>query len=80
LKRSFIRYSILGRSLWTRTINLRGNYGAYSLRKTWEYVQITAYSVGFEIPCKRFNNVSPAITMRYLAIEDKEVQNMMNEV
>jgi integrase len=66
---------------WTRTINLKGNYGAHSLRKTWGYVQRTAYGVGFEILCKRFNHSSPAITMRYLGIEDKEVQNiLMNEV
>ena len=66
---------------WTRSINLRGNYGAHSLRKTWGYIQRTTYGVGFEILCKRFNHSSPAITMRYLGIEDKEVQNiLMNEV
>jgi integrase len=66
---------------WTRSINLKGNYGAHSLRKTWGYIQRTVYGVGFEILCKRFNHSSPAITMRYLGIEDKEVQNiLMNEV
>jgi integrase len=66
---------------WTRAINLNGNYGAHSLRKTWGYVQRTVYGVGFEVLCKRFNHSSPAITMRYLGIEDKEVQNiLMNEV
>jgi integrase len=66
---------------WTGEINLKGNYGAHSLRKTWGYVQRTVYGVGFEILCKRFNHSSPAITMRYLGIEDKEVQNiLMNEV
>jgi integrase len=66
---------------WTGEINLKGNYGAHSLRKTWGYVQRTTYGVGFEILCKRFNHSSPAITMRYLGIEDKEVQNiLMNEV
>ena len=66
---------------WTRAINMKGNYGAHSLRKTWGYVQRTTYGVGFEILCKRFNHSSPAITMRYLGIEDKEVQNiLMNEV
>ena len=34
---------------WVRTINLKGNYGAHSLRKTWGYVQRTVYGVGFEI-------------------------------
>ena len=61
----------------TRTINLKGNYGAHSLRKKWGYVQRTVYGVGFKILCKRFNHSSPAITMRYLGIEDKEVQNIM---
>jgi integrase len=66
---------------WVREINLKDNYSAHSLRKTWGYVQRTVYGVGFEILCKRFNHSSPAITMRYLGIEDKEVQNiLMNEV
>ena len=61
---------------WTGRINLRGNYGAHSLRKTWGYVQRTVFGVGFEILCKRFNHSIPAITMRHLGIEDKEVQNI----
>ena len=66
---------------WTASINLMGNYGAHSLRKTWGYIQRTVYGVGFEVICKRFNHSSPSITMRYLGIEDKEVQNiLMNEV
>lgn len=66
---------------WTSEINMRGNYGAHSLRKTWGYVQRIVFGVGFKILCKRFNHSSPAITMRYLGIEDKEVQNiLMNEV
>ena len=66
---------------WTSDINLKGNYGAHTLRKTWGYVQRTVYGVGFELICKRFNHSSPSITMRYLGIEDKEVQDLlMNEV
>ena len=66
---------------WTSAINLKGNYGAHSLRKTWGYIQRTVYGVGFEVLCKRFNHSSPAITMRYLGIEDKEIQGiLMNEV
>ena len=66
---------------WTASINLKGNYGAHSLRKTWGYIQRTVYGVGFEVICKRFNHSSPSITMRYLGIEDKEVQSIfMNEV
>jgi integrase len=66
---------------WTEAINLKGNYGAHTLRKTWGYIQRTMHGVGFEIICKRYNHSSPAITMRYLGIQDKEVHStLMNEI
>jgi len=66
---------------WTKAINLSGNFGAHTLRKTWGYIQRTKHGVGFEIICKRFNHSSPSVTMRYLGIQDKEVhQILMNEI
>jgi integrase len=66
---------------WTSEINLKGNYGAHTLRKTWGFIQRTVHGVGFEIICKRYNHSSPSITMRYLGIEDKEVHStLMNEI
>lgn len=66
---------------WTRAINLKGNFGAHTLRKTWGYHQRVTYGVGFEIMAKRYNHSSPAITMRYLGIEDREVhQTLMNAI
>ena len=66
---------------WCKAINLRGNYGTHSLRKTFGYIQRIKYGVGFEVLCKRFNHSSPAVTMRYLGIEDKEVNGiLMNEI
>ncbi len=66
---------------WCRQINLRGNYGTHTLRKTFGYIQRVKYGVGFELLCKRFNHSSPAVTMRYLGIEDKEVNGiLMNEI
>lgn len=62
---------------WTKSINLTGNYGAHTLRKTWGFHQRTAYGVGFEIICKRYNHSNPAITMRYLGITDKEVEKVL---
>lgn len=62
---------------WAQAINLKGNYGAHTLRKTWGYIQRVKYGVGFEIICKRFNHSSPAVTMRYLGIEDKEVKAIL---
>ncbi len=66
---------------WCKAINLKGNFGAHTLRKTWGYLQRTQHGVGFEIIAKRFNHSNPAVTMRYLGIEDKEVHNtLMNEI
>lgn len=66
---------------WTRAINLKGLYGTHTLRKTWGYIQRTKFGVGFEIICKRYNHSNPAVTMRYLGIQDKEVHSaLMNEI
>ena len=66
---------------WTRAINLKGNFGAHSLRKTFGYQQRVKYSVGFEVLAKRYNHSNPAVTMRYLGIQDKEVNGiLMNEI
>jgi len=66
---------------WTEAINLHGRFGCHTLRKTWGYHMRTKYGAGFEVIAKRFNHSSPAVTMRYLGIEDKEVHSLlMNEV
>jgi len=66
---------------WCRSINLKGNYGSHSLRKTFGYIQRKKFGVSGEILCKRFNHSSQSVTMRYLGIEDKEVNGiLMNEI
>jgi integrase len=60
---------------WTKS--LKGNYGTHTLRKTFGYIQRTKYGVSFEVLCKRFGHSSPAITMRYLGIDDKEVAGIL---
>jgi len=66
---------------WCRSINLKGNHGTHTLRKTFGYIQRKKYGVAWEVLSKRFNHSSPAVTMRYLGIEDKEVNGiLMNEI
>jgi len=60
---------------WTKS--LKGNYGTHTLRKTFGYIQRTKYGVSFEVLCKRYGHSSPAITMRYLGIDDKEVASIL---
>ena len=64
---------------WTKS--LKGNFGTHTLRKTFGYIQRTKYGVSFEVLCKRFGHSSPAITMRYLGIDDREVAGiLLNEI
>ena len=66
---------------WAKAINLRENYGAHTLRKTFGYIQRTKYGVGFEVLAKRYNHSSPAVTMRYLGITSDEVNEcLMHEI
>ena len=66
---------------WCKVVNLKGSYGAHTLRKTWGYHQRVNHGVGFEILCKRYNHSSPSITMGYLGIENKEDRDvLMNEI
>jgi len=66
---------------WTASVNLPGKYGAHTLRKTWGYIQRIEFGTSFEIICKRYQHSSPKVTMRYLGIEDKEVDDiLLNEI
>lgn len=53
---------------------LKGAFGAHTLRKTWGY-QKRMQGVAWEIICKRLNHATQAVTMRYLGIEDREVED-----
>jgi integrase len=62
---------------WMDAINLKGNYGAHTLRKTWCYMQRTEFKVSWEVISKRLNHSSPSITRRYLGIKEEEVEEIL---
>ena len=62
---------------WTKAINLEGNYGTHSLRKTFGYILRRKYGVGWEILSKRYNHSSPSVTRSYLGIQDEEVNKIL---
>ena len=62
---------------WCSDAGLRGNYASHTLRKTWGYIQRKEFGTSFEVICKRFKHSSPAVTMRYLGIEDREVTKIL---
>jgi len=41
---------------WCHAINLKGNYGTHSLRKTFGYIQRKKFGVGWEILCNTISN------------------------
>lgn len=66
---------------WCKSIGIKYNVGSHSFRKSWGFHQRTRFGVGWELLCKRFNHSSPSVTMRYLGIQDKEVNGiLMNEI
>ena len=66
---------------WCKEIGLKGNFGAHSLRKSWGYHQRMYYGKGFELISIRYKHTNPTVTMRYLGIEQQEIEKMLhNEV
>jgi len=66
---------------WCKSINLKGQYGTHSLRKTFGFIQRVYFKVGIEILMKRFNHSSPSLTTLYIGIQDTEINNiLMNEI
>ena len=76
LNRSYVNSLV---KKWTS--KMKGNFSTHSLRKTFGFIQRTQFGVSFEILCKRFNHSNPSVTMRYLGIQDREVNNiLLNEI
>ncbi|MGD9329784.1 MAG: tyrosine-type recombinase/integrase [Desulfobacterales bacterium] len=75
LTRDYLRKMI---KKWCRAINLRGNYGSHSLRKTWGYHQRVRFGAGLPELTEAFNHSNQSITLRYLCIQPDEIKNIYN--
>ena len=62
---------------WCSAINLKGNYGAHTLRKTWTYHQRTTYGVSWAVLAERLNHSSPSVTRRYMGVQAEEVEQAL---
>ncbi len=66
---------------WTRAVNLNGNYGAITLRKTFGYIQRTEYGAGLEALASKFNHSSSRMTMKFLDLDfEEEGDVLVNEI
>ena len=61
---------------WCSDINLKGNYGSHTLRKTWGYHQRVSYGVGIPELMVCFNHSSQKQTLDYLCIQPDEIKNI----
>ena len=58
---------------WCNDINLKGNYGNHTLRKTFGYQHRVNNNVGIEVLMKRFNHSSQYITQKYIGVDEDEI-------
>ena len=60
---------------WCREINLKGNYGSHTLRKTFGYMQRTLLNTSVAELMVLFNHSSQKQTLDYLCIQPEEIKN-----
>lgn len=60
---------------WCREINLRGNYGAHTLRKTFGYIHRTVFGTDIPTLMEMFNHSSQRQTLTYLGIQPREIKD-----
>ncbi len=61
---------------WCKQINLRGNYGSHTLRKTWGYHQRVTFGRGPAELMVCFNHSSERQTLDYLCIQPEEIKSI----
>jgi integrase len=60
---------------WAREINLKGNYGSHSLRKTFGYQHRVQFNTSVPILMELFNHSTQKQTMQYLGIQPSELKD-----
>lgn len=61
---------------WCSAINLKGNYGSHTLRKTWGYHQRVTFGVGLPELMVCFNHSSQKQTLDYLCVQPEEIKDI----
>jgi integrase len=61
---------------WCRMINLKGNYGSHTLRKTWGYHQRVTFGVDIPRLMVCFNHSTQKQTLDYLCVTPQEIRDV----
>jgi hypothetical protein len=57
-------------------INLRGNYGSHTLRKTWGYHQRVTFGQALPVLCEVLGHSTQRQTLAYLCIQAEEIRSV----
>jgi integrase len=60
---------------WCNEINLKGNYGSHTLRKTFGYIHRTVFNTDLPTLMHMFNHSSQKQTLAYLGIQPEEIKD-----
>ncbi len=66
---------------WCQNVNLKGNYAAHTLRKTWGYHQRVTYNADIPTLMVCFGHSTQRQTLDYLCVQPDEIKDIyMNEL
>jgi len=66
---------------WCARINLKGNYGSHTLRKTWGFHQRKTFNTDIPTLMTCFNHSTQKQTLKYLCIQPGEIKEVyLNEI
>ncbi len=60
---------------WCKEINLKGNYGSHTLRKTFGYIHRTVFNTDIPTLMTMFNHSTQRQTLKYLGIQPNEIKD-----
>ena len=61
---------------WCEAVNLSGNYGSHSLRKTWGYHQRVTFGVDIPTLMDALGHSTQRQTLTYLCIQPEEIKSV----
>ena len=61
---------------WCRTINMTGNFGSHTLRKTFGYHQRVTFGTDLPTLMEIFNHSTQKQTLSYLCVQPDEIRNV----
>ena len=65
---------------WCKEINLKGNYGSHTLRKTFGYHQRVTFNTELPLLMACFNHSTQKQTLDYLCIQADEIKDVYMNV